>query len=104
MIATPWGDMEVADAHVHYFSPEFFRFQAEQKGVKEVGSLVGWEVPESSEDLADRWVVEMNRHGVDTAVLVASTVGDVDSVAAAVDRHPERFHSVVMMNPQLPGA
>jgi hypothetical protein len=27
-----------------------------------VGSLLGWEVPESSEYLADRWVVEMNHN------------------------------------------
>ena len=33
--STPWGDLEIADAHVHYFSPAFFRFQAEQKGVEE---------------------------------------------------------------------
>jgi predicted TIM-barrel fold metal-dependent hydrolase len=104
MITTPWGDMEVADAHVHYFSPEFFRFQAEQKGAKEVGSLLGWEVPETSEDLADRWVVEMNHQGVANAVLVASVPGDVDSVATAVDRHPERFQSIVMLNPLPPGA
>ena len=83
--------MEIADAHVHYFSPEFFRFQAEQKGVKEVGSLVGWDVPETSEDLADRWVVEMNHQGVASAVLVASAPGDVESVATAVERHPAAF-------------
>jgi len=104
MITTPWGDMEIADAHVHYFSPEFFRVQAERKGLKEVGSLLGWDVPETSEDLADRWVVEMNHQGVASAVLVASVSGDVESVATAVERHPERFQSVVMLNPLPPGA
>jgi len=107
MIATPWGDIEVADAHVHFFSPEFFRSLAEQKGSKnssDVGSILGWETPESCEYLADRWVIEMNHNGVDSAVLIASAPGDVESVATAVDRHPERFHSVVMMNPLLPGA
>jgi uncharacterized protein len=104
MIVAPWGEIDVADAHVHFFSPEFFRSLAEQKGVKEVGSLLGWEVHESPEDLADRWVVEMNHNGVGSAVLIASVPGDVESVATAVERFPERFHSVVMLNPLLPGA
>ncbi len=103
-MTTPWGDIEIADAHVHFFSPEFFRLLSEQKGDPDVGRLLGWEVPESSEYLADRWVVEMNHHGVGSAVLVASTPGDVESVGVAVERHPDRFHSVVMMNPLLPGA
>jgi uncharacterized protein len=104
MITTPWGSMEVADAHVHFFSPEFFRVQAEQKGVKEIGSLLGWDVPQSSEELADRWAAEMDRQGVESALLVASVPGDVESVETAVDRHPERFRSVVMINPIPPGA
>lgn len=104
MITTPWGDIEVADAHVHFFSPEFFRALAQQKGVPDVGPLLEWEVPESGEYLADRWVIEMNHNGVDGAVLIASTPGEVESVTAAVERHPKRFHSIVMINPLLPGA
>ncbi len=103
MIATPWGDVEVADAHVHFFSPLFFQSLAEQKNRSDVGSLLGWEVPETSEDLADRWVVELNHNGVDKAVMVGSIPGDVESVGVAVERHPERLHSVVMINPLLPG-
>jgi predicted TIM-barrel fold metal-dependent hydrolase len=102
--ATPWGEIEIADAHVHFFSPEFYRALAEQKGVADVGPLLGWEVPESAEYLADRWVVEMNHNGVDNAVLVASTPAEVEPVAAAVERHPQRFRSVVMMNPLMHGA
>jgi uncharacterized protein len=104
MIATPWGEIEVADAHVHFFSPAFFQSLAEQKNTPEVGSLLGWEVPETSEYLADRWVIELNNNGVDKAVVIGSIPGDVESVGIAVERHPERFHSVVMINPLLPGA
>jgi predicted TIM-barrel fold metal-dependent hydrolase len=106
MISTPLGDIEIADAHVHFFSPEFFRSLAEQKNLKspgDVGSILGWQIPESPEYLADRWVIEMNHNGVGSALLIASTPGDVESVATAVERHPERFHSVVMMNPLLAG-
>jgi hypothetical protein len=100
---TPWGDIEVADAHVHFFSPAFFQSLAQQKGVEDVGPLLGWQVPESSEYLADRWVVEMNHAGVSQSVLVASIPGDVESVGVAVERHPQRFRSIVMVNPLLPG-
>ena len=104
MTDTPWGEIEVSDAHVHFFSPPFFQSLAEQKGVPEVGSMLGWEVPESSEFLADRWVVELNHNKVKSAMLVASIPGDVESVGIALERHPERFHSVVMLNPLSPGA
>ncbi len=107
MINTPWGEIEVADAHVHFFSPAFFHSLAEQKGanqVNDVGSLLGWEVPETSDYLAERWAIEMDRNGVDRAVLIGSIPGDVDSVGVAVERHPERFRAVTMLNPLLPGA
>lgn len=104
MMTTQWGEIEVSDAHVHFFSPAFFHSLAEQKGSDDVASILGWELPESSEYLADRWVVELNHNGVDSAMLVASIPGDVESVGAAVERHSERFHSVLMLNPLTPGA
>jgi uncharacterized protein len=109
MTATPWGEIEVSDAHIHFFSPPFFHSLAEQKGMAEqgsnaVGALLGWEVPESAEYLADRWVVELNHNNVQSAMLIASIPGEVESVGIAVERHPSRFHSVVMMNPLVPGA
>jgi uncharacterized protein len=104
MIDTPWGPIEVTDAHVHFFSPAFFRSLAEQKGTADVAPLLGWDLPESSEDLADRWVVELNDHEVDGAVVIASIPGDVESVGVAVERYPDRFHSVLMLNPLLPAA
>jgi uncharacterized protein len=104
MIGTPWGEIEIADAHLHFFSPAFFQSLAAQKGATDVGALLGWEIPESSEHLADRWAAELDRNGVRTAVLVASVPGDAESVGVAVDRFPERFHAVMMLNPLLPGA
>lgn len=104
MTATPWGEIEVSDAHVHFFSPPFFHSLAEQKGVADVGPLLGWEVPESAEYLADRWVIELNHNKVQSAMLIGSIPGDVESVGIAVERHPARFHSVVMINPMMPGA
>jgi hypothetical protein len=103
VIATPWGELDVADAHVHFFSPAFYASLAEQKKTDEVGSLLGWEIPESTEYLADRWVVELNHNGVDGAVVIGSIPGDIESVGLAANRHPARFRSIVMVNPMLPG-
>lgn len=103
MIDTPWGPIDVADAHVHFFSPVFFNALAQQKRAGDIGALLGWDTPESPEHLADRWAAELDRNGADSAVVIGSTPGDVESVGAAVDRYPERFHSVVMVNPLLPG-
>jgi predicted TIM-barrel fold metal-dependent hydrolase len=103
LIPTPWGELDVVDAHVHFFSPAFYQSLAEQKKSENVGALLGWDVPESTEYLADRWVIEMNHNGVDGAVVVGSISGDIESVGLAANRHPERFRSIVMVNPLLAG-
>jgi predicted TIM-barrel fold metal-dependent hydrolase len=93
--------MEVADAHVHFFSPAFFESLAAQKkeSVEAIGKALDWNVPESLEYLADRWVVDMNHHGVDRAVIIGSIPGDIDSVSFAVDREYDRFRAITMVNP-----
>jgi len=104
MMTTPWGEIEVSDAHIHFLSPAFFRSLAEQKGVADVGPLLAWEIPESSEYLADRWALELDCHNVQSAMLIASIPGDVDSVGIALERRPDRFHAIAMMNPMTHGA
>lgn len=104
MMTTPWGELEISDAHVHFFSPAFFSSLAEQKKTNDAGALLGFDVPASSEDLADRWIAELNRNNVASAMLIATIPGDVESVGIATERHPARFHSVAMMNPLTPGA
>lgn len=102
MVPTHWGDIPIADAHVHFFSPVFFNALAQQKGVESVGSLLGWDQPETADALADRWVAELDRNGVDQAMLIASVPNDTISVGAALERHPTRFRAVYMTNPMLP--
>jgi len=92
---------EIADAHVHFLSPAFFRSLAEQKKVPEVGGLLGWEIADSPEALADRWIEEMDRRHVAQAMLIATMPNDAASVNAAVARHPMRFGAVCMVNPLL---
>jgi uncharacterized protein len=103
---SPWGRLQVSDAHVHFFSYGFFSGMAGQMidhpggGVEAVGRITGWRMPpENPSFLADEWAAELDRHGVARAVMIASLPGDEVSVAAAVARHPDRFHGYFMVNP-----
>jgi len=86
----------LCDAHVHFFSPGFF---AGLGASREALSGIGWDDPKSTESLAERWVAELDRHGVDQAALIASLPGDADSVATAVALHPSRFVGFFMVDP-----
>ena len=57
---TPWGDMEVADAHTHFFSPAFFAAVKKEKKAEDVAAQLGWEEPETPQALAARWVAELD--------------------------------------------
>jgi predicted TIM-barrel fold metal-dependent hydrolase len=96
------GDLDIFDAHVHFFSHRFFSLLAAQKGcgLEEVEALLGWEFPDAEPgSLAARWVGELDRHGVTRAVLIASLPGDAESVAEAVRSFPERFVGFAMIDP-----
>ena len=106
---TPWGDLTVSDAHVHFFSHRFFSLLAAQIGPNETAASVcnrlAWQPPPAApEELAALWTAELDRHGVSRAVLIASLPGDEDSVAAALSAHPHRFFGYFMLNPLAPGA
>ena len=45
--------------------------------------------PRSTEEQADRWAAELDRHGIDRIVFV--TGRDNDELARAVSRHPDKF-------------
>jgi predicted TIM-barrel fold metal-dependent hydrolase len=101
---TPWGDFAVCDAHVHFFSPAFFARLAAESGqtLAEMGRTLDWRIPPSCEDLAAAWKRELDESSVARAALIASVPGDEDSVAAAVELHPERFWGFFMANPVAP--
>jgi predicted TIM-barrel fold metal-dependent hydrolase len=93
------------DSHCHFFSSRFLELLAPQGGgAAALAARVGWDDPGPADALADRWVGELDRHGVGRAVLIASVPGDEDSVAAAVARHAARFVGFFMHNPAAPGA
>lgn len=100
---SPWGPLTVNDSHVHFFSHRFFTLLAAQKQglrVEDLPALLGWQVPPSEPSaFADQWISELDRHGVDRALLIASLPGDAASVAAAVSKHPDRFWGFSMFDP-----
>jgi predicted TIM-barrel fold metal-dependent hydrolase len=100
---SPWGPLAVADAHLHFFSRRFFLTLAAQKPGLTLDSAarqLGWQMPlEEPEQLANIWTAELDRHGVQQSVLIASVPGDESSVTAAVRTHPDRFFAFAMVNP-----
>ena len=94
------------DAHCHFFSTNLLA--ALGKGLKGADpsapapralEILGWDAPGTAEDLADRWVAELDANGVTRAALIASIPGDTASVAAAVRRHPTRLVGFFMVDP-----
>jgi uncharacterized protein len=108
MVRTPWGDLPVSDAHVHFFSHTFFSGLAKQKKVRsaeDLAPLLNWDIPMADPALLARtWVAELDRHGVGRACLIASTHGDEQAVASAVAAHPQRFWGYFMLDPTQPDA
>ena len=100
---SPWGEIEVQDAHAHLFSQSFFAALARQRGMTDIEGIIaslGWDnPPASNEELATLWVRELDRAGVSKSVLMASVPGDEGSAADVVRTAPERFYGYFMLNP-----
>lgn len=90
----------INDCHCHFFSSRFLRLLApDAGGADEIASRLQWDPPGTPTELGDRWIVELDRHGVSRAALIASVPGDAVSVAEAVAHHPHRFVGFFMHNP-----
>lgn len=99
----------MCDAHIHFFSHNFYCSIAAQKSDLSLGSgdpaqaiarTLNWEPPPPDpQTLADIWAKELDRHGVSRAAVIASIPGDEASVAAAVAAFPDRFRGYFMVNP-----
>jgi uncharacterized protein len=98
--------VRICDAHCHFFSSRFLETLTKDRRdlppddrAGAVAALLGWDPPGSADALADRWVSELDSHGVSRAALIASIPGDEESVASALARHPSRFVGFFMLNP-----
>jgi predicted TIM-barrel fold metal-dependent hydrolase len=92
------------DAHCHFLSAGLFRTVGAEAGTLEnaaetLPATLGWDAPGDAEALATRWTVELDRHAVARAMLMATVPGDEASVAAALRAYPSRFVGAFMFNP-----
>ena len=96
--------MTVHDAHCHFFSAGFFEALGREKyrdqavTASAIATELGWEPPGSPDQLADRWVAELDEHRVSRAALIASVPGDEESVATATAKYPRRFVGFFVLN------
>ncbi len=101
---SPWGALEVTDAHVHFFSHRFFSALAAQKpglSLDAIAAQAGLHLPpEDPAQFAAAWTHELDRYGVARASLIASVPGDEESVSAAFRAYPQRFFAAAMVNPR----
>jgi uncharacterized protein len=113
MIATPWGDLKLIDAHTHFFSHHFFQTFARlarqnlptDAPLTAVAQQLGVEIPpQDATALAQRWVGEMHKYGIDRLVMFTSVPGDHPAVATAVKAFPERIIGYIMLDPTQPNA
>ncbi len=90
----------INDSHCHFFSSRFLELLApDAGGADEIAFRLQWDAPGTATELGDRWVAELDRHGVARAALIASIPGDAASVAEAVAHQPHRFVGFFMHNP-----
>ena len=106
---THWGDIDVSDAHVHFFSNAFFKALAAQKGqpdrVNELIAQLAWDAPPvRNAELGHRWAQELDRHGLAKSILMSSIPDDEASAAEAVQAFPDRFYGYFMFNPKTSDA
>lgn len=108
MAQTPWGDLTVNDAHIHFFSHQFYGGLSQARKLDNPEALepiLGWEIPAADPaTLASRWVAELDRFDVRRACLIGSSHGDEASVASAVEAYPDRFFGFFMLDPTKPDA
>ncbi len=110
---TPFGDLEVFDAHTHFFSHKFFETLAgqspqlskESNAIEGAAEMTGWTMPpRDPAEMAAIWASAFDRHDVSGALMIASVPGDEESVAAAVAACPNRIAGAFMFDPTKPEA
>ena len=108
MAQTPWGELRVNDAHVHFFSHRFYTMLARQRQTgnpEALAPLLEQQIPPvDPAALASRWAHELDANKVSRACLIASVPGDEESVAVAASQYPERFFGYFMLDPLQPDA
>ena len=106
-----FGELEVFDSHIHFFSSRFFRTLVTLSGydgeepLDRAASLTGWDLPpDDPTELGRAWHSELATHGVDGALLIGSVPGDQESVSAAVVNEKGIYAGAFMIDAGKDGA
>ena len=101
--------MTIFDAHTHFFSREFYEFQATLVPGADGAALLdrihagGINVPgRNASGHAARWIAELDRSGVARAVTFASVPAEMKVVGEAAAASGGRLVPFAMVNPRAP--
>ncbi|HYN63339.1 MAG TPA: amidohydrolase family protein [Candidatus Limnocylindrales bacterium] len=101
--------MPIQDAHTHFFSRPFFRALAGMSALKEdpealiakAAAQAKLQLPDESVAVhRDRWLAEMDRHGVARIVSFASVPPEAETVAEAARGSGGRLIPYTLVNPK----
>jgi predicted TIM-barrel fold metal-dependent hydrolase len=106
--------MRVLDAHTHFFSRDFFGILAKEAAaapgrsdpddlLADLSRRTGIELPDPDpRKHAERWLAELDRHGVEAALSFASLPGEEDAVRAATAASRGRLIPSLVVDPTTP--
>jgi hypothetical protein len=105
--------MSIFDCHLHFFSRDFFAALVRQKDpaaemertLNDLAQRAKIEIPPSNiRAHLNRWLAELERNGVERAVVFASLPEEAAAVAEALPHSGKRFIGFCMANPTAEGA
>ena len=99
--------MDIIDFHSHFFSRDFFETLAggDEEALARVAGQAGFAVPPSDVYAhTERWLSELDVHGVSRLVTFASVPEEIPAVRQAVAKSAGRIAGCAFVNPQLEGA
>ena len=108
---SPFGEIEIIDAHTHFFSHQFFstlvaqspKLSQENDPLASVAAMTGWKMPAADPaEFAAQWKQELDCSQISMAMMMASVPGDEESIAAAVNAVPDRIIGGFMFDPTKP--
>ena len=108
---SPFGQIEIFDAHTHFFSRHFFstlinqspKLSQENDPLASVAAMTGWKMPPvDPAEFAAQWQQELDHSQISMAMMIASVPGDEESIAAAVIAVPDRIIGGFMFDPTKP--
>ncbi|MEI6233289.1 MAG: amidohydrolase family protein [Planctomycetota bacterium] len=98
----------IIDGHVHIFSRRFYQFWSDQArvSIERTKEITGADIPPGDDmpALAERWIAELDKYGVDRAVLFSSAIGDGNALGQTIAKHANRLSGFFFLNPTQPDA